>query len=167
MAASTENGGVDPRAGVCTVPNNYGVVDEAMCCRRVVVPRGATVWEVKKAVLEVYENQYRCEDVTLYMRSFGETNLVPVTTNRRVSMLLSYEPHPELGVCGDHQEDLVVLTVGPVLDDSESRLLAVPVMHPTPARVMEAALGEVRLESHQDHGSLLALCGRLAELYEP
>ena len=143
---------------VSNPPESYGSVDDESLCRLVRVRHGASLTDIKKAILAAYEHQYRPDEITLFTDEESDEP-TPVTTDRdAANRLLSYQvcalhvvcrvwplrvacqvfvvryiqPDWEAVVQGDPEPGCVLLVVSPYNDPTEARLLVLPAAHSPP-----------------------------------
>ena len=72
-------------------PESYGSVDDESLCRLVRVRHGASLTEIKKAILAAYEHQYRPDEITIFTRKYDDEPTRVTTDRAAANRLLSYQ----------------------------------------------------------------------------
>jgi hypothetical protein len=117
-----------PSWTIPTPPPSYGELDDSQLVRHVRVPRRSTLLQIKRLILQAYEDQYTHTEVTLYTRTGVHDEAVCVTTDVAAKLnLLKYEQD-----CHDPGPEGTILLIVSAMNDTESKLLVIPAMHSPP-----------------------------------
>ena len=114
-------------ATVAKLPPGYDILrpaaqaDNGCLCRHVRVRKGATLREVKCAVLKGYEDQYAPDDIKLFTRKYEDDATVVRTDRTCATRLLSYGPDWHDCAVGDRGPADTVLLVASAMNE-ERRL---------------------------------------------
>jgi len=118
-------GSAASRWSLPTPPTSYGEVDDGKICRHLRIAPTATLQELKRAVLQGYEDQYTPAEITLFSCKYDDKPK-PIRTDRQCATALSYQPDwADLRV-GDPGGAGSVLLVVSAMSDLENELLVLP-----------------------------------------